>query len=215
MIAYFNFLKHPSWTGSYSRPTAIDFFALFFIYILLVMPISVLLHFLTNILDVSTSINHMNLSSRIIRGILLAPLVEEILFRLLYVFNRRNLVVVIGSALILAVVFIVRTNYPKVILFISVVVLMGLMLVFYKTVNVFLNTHFRLFFYSLAIAFALIHLSNFQGLTILILLPALLLVVPQFILATLLGYIRLSYGFIYGLLFHSVVNSTLLLTLWQ
>lgn len=215
MIDYINFLKHPSWTGSYSRPAAIDFFALFFIYMLIMMPISVLLHFLTNILDLSTSINHMNLSSRIIRGILLAPLVEEIFFRLLYVFSRRNLWVVIGTALILVVIFIIKTNYQKTVVFISVALVMGSALLSYKTSNKFIKTHFRLFFYFLALAFAGMHLTNFQGITMLKFLPALMLVIPQFILATMLGFVRLRYGFIYAVLFHATVNSTLLLTFWH
>lgn len=63
--------------------------------------------------------------------------------------------------------------------------------------------HFRWFFWASVLAFAAIHLSNFAeaGLS---LLP---LVLPQFVLATFLGYLRVRHGLWSSVLMHVLHNS--------
>ena len=69
---------------------------------------------------------------------------------------------------------------------------------------------FKLVFYSTALLFALIHLTNYQlSLTVILLAP--ILVLPQFIGGILLGYIRLRSGFIWGFLLHALNNAILII----
>lgn len=67
------------------------------------------------------------------------------------------------------------------------------------------NKHYKYVFYFYTIAFALMHLMNFPfSKTILLLTP--FIVLPQFILGILTGYLRVKFGFLWGLLLHILNN---------
>jgi len=70
------------------------------------------------------------------------------------------------------------------------------------------NKRFKLIFWLFTIIFAAIHLSNFGAEVPFYLMP--ILVLPQFILGIMLGYIRVGWGFWYGVLFHALHNGILL-----
>jgi len=69
-------------------------------------------------------------------------------------------------------------------------------------------TYFYIPFWLLTIAFALLHLTNFGTSFPLYLAP--FLVLPQFVLGIILGYVRTGFGFIYAVLFHALHNGILL-----
>ncbi|ABW25758.1 hypothetical protein AM1_0712 [Acaryochloris marina MBIC11017] len=62
-------------------------------------------------------------------------------------------------------------------------------------------------FYGLALAFGLIHVSNFTSLGVQALLLAPLLVLPQIVIGVFLGFIRLQYGFWWAVLTHGFHNA--------
>lgn len=63
--------------------------------------------------------------------------------------------------------------------------------------------HFRWFYWGSVLAFAAVHLGNFADAS-----PTLLpLVLPQFVLATFLGYLRVNYGLWSSVLMHMLHNS--------
>ncbi len=66
--------------------------------------------------------------------------------------------------------------------------------------------YFKIVFYAFAIIFGLIHLSNFQ-ITTNILLLAPILVAPQIILGGYLGFIRVRFGLIWSILLHASYNA--------
>lgn len=70
------------------------------------------------------------------------------------------------------------------------------------------NERFKLIFWLFTLIFAAVHLSNFGAEIPFYLMP--LLVLPQFILGIMLGYIRVGWGFWYGVLFHALHNGILL-----
>ena len=67
--------------------------------------------------------------------------------------------------------------------------------------------HFGFFFYGSTVLFALTHITNYEPLSTQTLLLAPALVFPQFIVGTMLGYIRVRYGIGYSILFHVVINA--------
>lgn len=69
------------------------------------------------------------------------------------------------------------------------------------------NQHFKTVFWLFTIVFAAIHLTNFGASIPIYLAP--LMVLPQFILGLMLGYIRVGWGFWYSVLFHAVHNGIL------
>ncbi len=71
--------------------------------------------------------------------------------------------------------------------------------------QIFWQTHFRAIYYFSAVAFAWIHIFNFELNALnLLLLP--ILTLPQLISGLLVGYVRINYGFVYNLASHSATN---------
>lgn len=77
------------------------------------------------------------------------------------------------------------------------------------------SRHFGTAFYIAAVAFALVHLSNFPNLSEIWYLSP-LLISPQLSLGAFLGFIRVRFGLLWAMLFHAVYNGILLgpLLLW-
>lgn len=68
---------------------------------------------------------------------------------------------------------------------------------------------FRWIFYGFALAFGYMHIANYElNTTIWLLSP--ILVAPQIVLGLFLGYIRVTLGLIYSILFHAVYNAILI-----
>ncbi len=72
------------------------------------------------------------------------------------------------------------------------------------------KTQFRIAFYIFAIVFGLVHLTNFK-ITPNILLLAPVLVAPQIILGSYLGFIRIKFGLIWSILLHATYNAFFIL----
>ena len=79
--------------------------------------------------------------------------------------------------------------------------------IFRLPISLLWNKRFKLIFWSFTLVFAAIHLSNFGSEVPFYLMP--LLVLPQFILGIMLGYIRVGWGFWYCVLFHALHNGIL------
>lgn len=72
------------------------------------------------------------------------------------------------------------------------------------------SPYFKDAFYVSILAFGLVHISNFEfSTTVLILTP--LLIAPQLFLGVFLGYIRVRIGLIWSILLHSIYNTILFL----
>lgn len=72
------------------------------------------------------------------------------------------------------------------------------------------NPNFKWIFYTSAVLFALVHITNFESSTTVYLLTP-LLVLPQLILGLLLGYIRVRLGLHWSMLLHACYNGILFL----
>lgn len=130
----------------------------------------------------------------LILAVLLAPLVEELIFRTFLTFRR---------------------NYPLRL----VIALAGLGGLRSKAkVRAFLQRnwrkHYRVFFYSMAAFFAFVHIYNYElSAAVWLLLP--FLVLPQLIAGLLLGYMRVRYGLLWSMYLHGIHNLIFVgLSLW-
>lgn len=79
--------------------------------------------------------------------------------------------------------------------------------IFRLPIGAWLGKYFKLVYWSLTIGFALLHLTNFSVSFPLYLAP--LLILPQFLLGIIIGFVRLGWGFWYGVLFHALHNGIL------
>ncbi len=71
----------------------------------------------------------------------------------------------------------------------------------------FWQRHFGLIFYLVAISFGLVHLSNFHHLTVWHYLLAPVLTLPQLFSGFYLGYVRMRYGIWYSIALHALWNA--------
>lgn len=100
-------------------------------------------------------------------------------------------------------------SMSKIKIFLLVVIAAPLLeeMIFRAPITLFRHTkHFNIVFYTFAIIFGLVHLSNFQPTPNLILLFP-LLVAPQIILGGYLGFIRVRFGLIWSIFLHASYNA--------
>jgi len=152
--------------------------------------------------------------STLLVGVFLAPIYEEILCRLGLVLSKKNYYFLLICLFTLVIVELVRVRYLLSGIFLFLFIILFCINFTNKSNLKFLFIkYFRFIFWFSALLFGLLHATNFQGNTLVILLFSPLLCFPQIIMGLILGYIRMNYGFIYGVLIHFVINSIMLLNL--
>ena len=122
-------------------------------------------------------------------AVIMAPLLEEVMFRLILRFRSNFLIlwsIHIGVALHL-----------------------GQKRSLLKTARQVWDKFYGWIFYMITVAFGLIHIMNFEpSLNIYLLAP--ILVAPQILIGINLGYLRVRFGLIWSILFHAFYNGVLM-----
>lgn len=122
-------------------------------------------------------------------AVIIAPFLEEIMFRLGLKF-RSNFLILWPLQLLILLQVSNKINLLK-------------------TIRNFWNKFYTWIFYLITIAFGLIHILNFKpSLNIYLLAPV--LVAPQILIGINLGYLRIRFGLIWSILFHAFYNGILL-----
>lgn len=159
--------------------------------------------------------------SSLIIAIFVGPLIEEMAFRLPLRFSPKN--VGIGGAVLcyffLNKIFPVTGNFDVenyFVLRISISIAFGIALFFItrpyrQKLSAFWKKHFRLILYVVCFTFAFLHIFNFD-LTLKIILLTPILTFTQLIGGFTFSFVRMKYGFFYGLIFHILGNAPVLLT---
>ena len=143
-----------------------------------------------------------------------APVIEEAIFRLPMKYSYVRIGIATGLVLLLLATVV---ESELVIGTITATVLFSIFLfqffnerqgnAFNEQLEPLWLSHFYLPFWFFTTAFAFLHLTNFGAAFPLYLAP--FLVLPQFVLGIILGYVRTGYGFIYAVLFHALHNGIL------
>jgi hypothetical protein len=210
MIKLLTFLKNPTYSESLYKIEWSEFFIILFAFYLLEMPLGIFIKLLINVLGLEAKQIPLPYLKRIILGLLIAPIFEESLMRLNLVLSKRNIIVFLNTCLGLAVYFLFKGRNFKVILFIIILVVFLIILIYFTQCKSFVIRNYRFVFYSTAILFGLLHIFNFNGITLSNIVWTPLLVIPQIIMGLLLGYFRVTYGFIYAVICHSLINTPIL-----
>ena len=149
--------------------------------------------------------------------ILILPFIEELVFRLPLRYKKINFIPFIIFITLLTWVLLSETFYFSLALSIPLFVVITTFLILY-TFNrrmadkreTFLSSKYNFYFYTVAILFALSHLSNFSySVSLLLFAPIVLL--PQFIGGFFMGFIRIKQGFIWGFFLHALHNAIFIL----
>jgi len=146
-------------------------------------------------------------------AVIMAPVLEEAAFRLPMKFSYLRISIALGVVLM---VIAGQIQDEKTIGMIIGVVLVSVFLYQFinhqkddllnQNVGSWWENHFYIPFWLLTVAFALLHLSNFGDFPLHF---APFLVLPQFVLGAILGYVRTGFGFVYAVFFHALHNGIL------
>ncbi len=216
MSAFFDYLKNPEYCSA-QKPKSANFFSLLFIYIAIGFPLAILIFIIFKLFNLGhIELDPTSTLRTILIGIIFAPILEEIFFRSLLKFTKRSIILFLTTVIILIIYAAFRSKIEFV-WFLSLVFIgiLCLWLFFnrYK-IELFISSKFKYFFYASALFFGLAHASNFTGNIYVIFAFSLILGGPQIVLGLILGFIRMNYGLIYSILFHMIINTTILLTLF-
>jgi len=142
--------------------------------------------------------------------IFFVPVFEEIIFRLSLKFSKYNLFLSLAtlhftlfyhtySLIVLSVISFVIALIPN---------LRMIPETFFSRLELIWTKYFPFVFYSLAISFGLVHLSNFANLRLAHYLLFPLIVGNQIFMGLIFGYVRVTFknGFIFGVLLHFLIN---------
>jgi hypothetical protein len=142
--------------------------------------------------------------------LLLGPLVEELIFRLPLVFSKINILLA-GNCLILLLVGGKFSNLFTLDLnmlckLASIILFTFICINYFTQLRTIIIKFYKYYFYSIVIAFALIHTQNYSEIPIedTFLIP--LLIIPQVLMGIFFGYIRVKNGFLWAVGLHSLIN---------
>lgn len=144
----------------------------------------------------------------IIGIIVLAPIIEEVFFRLwlkpLYI-NYLLLLFILVCVVVLSFLkkqFLV-TGITGFLIIALTFLLAGKKI---KAIQRFVLKYFKYLFFLSALMFGLVHLFNIEHFSIVALVVSPVLILPQFVAGLFLGFIRMKFGIFYSILFHSLIN---------
>lgn len=151
----------------------------------------------------------------IITGVIFAPIYEEIICRLCLIANKKNYYIVLISLISLIIISSIREKYLISIILLGVfLLLLSLKLIKKVKLQAIYNNNFKYIFWFSSILFGLLHVTNYSGNYLVILALSPILCFPQIVMGFILGYIRMKYGFRYGVIVHIIINSALLIYLF-
>lgn len=204
------FLQNPK----YIKETKIDwnqFILLIFLYFvastIIIIPMSGIAH----LLDAKHFSSDFSVSEMLIKAVVFAPLIEEGIFRLLLRPKLNNLIVFLLLMFPSSLFSLFNGNHITFTI-ISSIELAILIAILRNTYLLKLQKciikHFRFFFYFSIVSFGFLHIRNFtfpeMNFWVIICTP--LFVSPQIFMGSILGFIRMKYGFWYSVLLHTTIN---------
>lgn len=208
MITFLQYLKYPI----YTRDKRIDwslFLRLFLFYFIILIPISLLSKLSLKLLNLQESEFDLGILKLVFAGLILAPFIEEMIFRLILKPNLKNIFWLCCFTSIMMVFFLMKFNLVYFVIFLSFSLLSFLLFfnkVLLKKVQIFTIRHFNYIFYFNCISFGYYHISNYSIINFKLILFSPLIVLPQVFGGFFLGFIRIRFGIIYSILFHSLIN---------
>ena len=210
----FRFITNP-YIPIQRKPRVKEIIRLLVIYVLLIFPFGLI----SSIVAKELRITHVEFSKEsiwiILYAVFIAPILEEILFRSWLKWSKQNITILIVT-LISVVVFSFfghRFQYSWIMLIMLLIVVALIYLLKNIKDEPFIDKHFNYFYWISSIAFGLVHVSNFTGNIWYLIGFSFILGSPQILGGFILGYIRMNYGLRYSILFHFLINSSLLLSL--
>jgi hypothetical protein len=190
----------------------IGFVGLFFTSVLLVYGSTFVLQLFIS--QPVSEISDLSFEKLVLFALLLAPLFEELVFRLSLIYSKLNLSISLSLAIasIITSVLDIRllTLFGGVTFFFafcSLYIVLNNLTDFQLKIESFWEKHFILVFYILSFLFGIFHMANYQLNSFSALTLAFVFSVPQIIGALFLGFVRIRLGFIWAVVMHVLFNA--------
>lgn len=206
---YRRFLRAPTYNRQNLPVRWGEFVTLLLLYLLIGYALNPLFERLADYFQLAHALEDAD-DTVVVLGILVIPPVEEVTFQLWLRASRSTLFAVAFLVLFIGLMLLPVSQLGAALLMaLSVVILVLTLMGYEEDIERLVARRFGLFFYGSTILFSLMHITNFTPLNAQTLLLAPLLVMPQFIVGTMLGYLRVRYGIGFSILFHVLVNAIL------
>ena len=220
---FYRFLRRPFYTVNIpSQPQPLrDILRLYALALVLILPLAIMVGLLAAKLSSSHSISEMAEQPLLIftMAVVIAPPLEEVLFRLPLRYTPVNLTFPLFLWLLIILGALASAKVISAILMLPLLCLAFLGCVFLrvwlkekmpaKPIHKQYEKWIGWFFYGSTIIFGLIHIPNYQLINGSALLLAPLLVSPQILLGLFFAFVRLRYGFWWGVFTHAFHNGLL------
>jgi uncharacterized protein len=185
------------------------FFKLLAFYYFISVPLGLIIGLLIKVLKFhETEFNYSSLRI-LLAGLILGPIIEEVLFRFLLIPRHKNFVIFTCFSFCLAMISILKGSIIYLVIFFTLGVTSCFFCLNFKSLRKaqkFLLNHYRLYFYLSCILFGFYHITNYIPLSYKLFLFMPMIVFPQIVISTFLGYLRMKFGILYSILFHSITN---------
>jgi hypothetical protein len=215
---FFHFLQSPQYQFIERKKThilrtsvKIYLVTLLFVGLVDLINITVLKAFLTlpidNTLEIPVKLKE-HLWNYFILLVFLAPILEEIIFRLSLIFNPTNISLSLATVIGLLVNKVSNAMTAIAVSLILFFLIYRLCLIYRTNLITFWNKKFKYIFYCFPIIFGLVHLSNYNFVEESQYLIAPLLIFPQLAIGFILSFTRLYFekGFVMCLIIHILMN---------
>ncbi len=185
------------------------FFNLMLLYYFFSLPIGILVGLFIKFLNFSETEFNYNAIKIILAGLIIGPIIEEILFRLLLKPRYWNVLLFFAFSISMMIVSIIKSNVLYLLIFTflgCITLILCKKKTYLKAAQKFILRRFYFAFYLSCFLFSLIHFTNYHPASYKLLLSMPLIILPQFIGGAFLGFVRMKYGIKYSFLFHSITN---------
>jgi membrane protease YdiL (CAAX protease family) len=185
------------------------FFQLFILYFLISLIIGLLIGILKKTIGFyDTELNY-NIFKIFIAGTILGPIVEEISFRLILKPSYKNFIFLTFFFILLSAITLIRQKISYLIVFLTLGVISFIIWgnkVYLKKIQILFLKRFSYVFYISCFLFGMVHITNYTPLNYKVILIFPILILSQIIGGAFFGYIRMKFGIVYSILFHSIFN---------
>ncbi|RUT72821.1 CPBP family glutamic-type intramembrane protease [Ancylomarina longa] len=211
MTGLLKYLQHPHYQKN-QKIDWVDWVFLFFIYFACGALLAGIINILSHVFPFENKVLNFGGKELFIRAVIIAPFIEECLFRLLLKPKLKNLICY-AIVIPIPIVYLLWRDYyflSSVIMLIECIALFIIIKPKHRLIRVqrkFIK-YIPYIFYLFMLSFGLLHILNFTftKISFWIVLISPLLVAPQIVLGSILGFIRMRFGFFYSVLFHTLVN---------
>jgi|GEM_PF-3139849 len=214
MTDFLAFSKNPRHIDCTEKWNSIITLQFLILFIILGSLASGLPYILSKFLMIGDKISNLTFQQRMIQGLLIAPVTEELIFRLLLKEKKVYFLInAVTCTAIIIVAAITGNNISAIIFIIILGITTTIAVIHIKGISDLYSPHnYKYLYWCAILLYGLLHGLNFRFTNYWYTLLIPFLTMPQIVLGFILSYIRVKYGILFSVIFHFIVNTQILFT---